>query len=899
MASAAVRINPPVNPVRTLRLDLHARQRTGLRFNLDFQAPDAANGYRIVGTVEWQGDNAIWLPVCALAPFGQPAGWEALKAIRLWRAEPSRGDVLTVKRIVFSDRCLPRPVNRYEDALETFFLPAFWRVADWRVVSPRSAGRLEPFWFWAHLILKAPRAGDWLACEKIYPEGIDLADHDTVLALISFEKAANFDLELKLDGRWRHAIRARRGRGGFDEVAAATGAARRLEGIRLRMTAREAGHPVLTGVVSWIMLRRRGARAEDIRRHGAWFGKMPAPRADAGRLEKEGLPAGLFFGRKDLAALRAKARRGLGRIMWRKIKAAADESLGQDPEPFVGEFLPFRRGESLTREFVKPAPPWFDILPKLGLAYLVTGRTVYARQARRLVLAICRCRHWGTAFIDRFPVGIWGYRAPFYPAHAAEVVATTVDWIAPVLSGAERRFIDRCLLEKAVFGVEAYLERMDYCRWMNQGVVFAGGGVLAARVAGARARALKLAAYLREVIHNYLDEDGATGEGPGYWSYTMTQAAKALLPIARMLNKPVLATVPPAFAKTPEYPIYLRSHASARGGMLNIGDAHYDGTLASAVLLFFARYAGSRAALRTWWDTYGNAPNAPGDAFSFLFFDPALKPRPIDLPVSKCFRGAQRVFWRTGWGRDDLLFMFESGPWGPDHYHPDKNQFLLEGFGERFIIDRGMCDYSDPLAAQMHATWCHNTLTVDGRDQIYFSRQPAAELERLEETADLRYLASEAGKAYGGLLARFRREVLFVRSAYFVVADEVAGARGKLEWHFHSALKPERTPAGFLLRGRRGSLVFGVAGLDKWRWRCEKLASDTAGVPDYHLALAPRNQTPTVRFTAVLYPVRAGREQAIQLGMQADAIVVRRGPRMDRIGMPPRFGGGAAWRIKT
>ena len=129
------------------------------------------------------------------------------------------------------------------------------------------------------------------------------------------------------------------------------------------------------------------------------------------------------------------------------------------------------------------------------------------------------------------------------------------------------------------------------------------------------------------------------------------------------------------------------------------------------------------------------------------------------------------------------------------------------------------------------------------------ARQPAAELERMEETAQFRYLSSEAAKAYGGLLARFRREVLFVRSKYFVVADDVAGAKGKLEWHFHSTIEPEKTRTGFLLRGKRGSATIEVPP------DCTARVDDLSNphlTPHYRLALARKGTSGTLEVRVTL-----------------------------------------------
>jgi hypothetical protein len=432
---------------------------------------------------------------------------------------------------------------------------------------------------------------------------------------------------------------------------------------------------------------------------------------------------------------------------------------------------------------------------------------------------------------------------------------------------------------------------MSYCRHNNQGAVFAAGGILAALAAArrrpeARARAHKLGEYLHAVLADYLDEDGATGEGPGYWSYTMGEAATALVALARDLGVGVREWAPPALARSIDYPLYLRSHAARGGGWLNIGDARFGGHVASVTLLFFARYLARHEAFHLWRDRYGAPGRTPGDVFSFLFLEPRMPTRPPALPACKCFRGTQRVFWRSGWKPRDISFVFESGRWGPDHFHQDKHQILLEAFGERMLIDRGMCDYANPLARQLKATASHNTVTVDGRDQTSTPGGPACVLERHEQTDGCCYLSSEARRAYRGLLDRFRREVLFARPHYFVLADTIEGARGKLAWHFHSALKPAKRRTGFVLRGRRGSLIVYVAGMPDYEWSVETLESDVEGGAGYHLVLTPVSGAANARFTAVLYPLRSGREAAVRIRRQENRLLIRCGDVADTVTLP-------------
>ena len=878
---------------------------SGFVFHISFIGPDAASGYRGTVHVEWKGENTLIWPVCGLKGFGPNVpGWSEVTAVVLGTDEPARGDMIRVKSIGWSEQVLPRSINRFEDALETFFVNSMWDASDWRITSnlPDERRQLVSTWFWGDLRLHQPSAGDWIAIEREYPGGIPIDDYSSLFGLISFDNNAACELDLKLDGAWHSRVGTLQGILNFDEIEAPLHRAHQLDAVRLRMVCTQAVDVVLTGVFSWLILQRAGADPLEIRRAGATFGPMPAPRKVVGDLETEGLEVGLFIQHDELASLREKAQHGMGAELWKQLQASADAHLIYDPEPHIGAFLPIRRGESLTRRFVEAAPSWETMMPELALAYLVSADEKYALQLKRMVLAACRCAHWGTAFIDRFPVGIWGYRAPFWPSHMATVVAYAADAISNMWSEEERAFIDQALIEKGLFWAREYVERAEYCRWMNQGVIFATGGILAGLVVEKRHPEIRpeldrLIAYLFEVLDNYLDADGATGEGPAYWNYTLSMAVRALIPIARRAGKTLAELLPAKFAASVEYPLNLRSAAGDGTMLINIGDAGYSNCILSPLLLFFASHFQRPDVMQVWLDQYGHAGAYPDDAWSFLFFDPAIKPEPLQLPLTKHFRGSDRVFWRSGWDRGATLCMFESGNWGPDHYHMDKHQILIDAFGERMLVDRGMCDYSNPLSAHLFNTSSHNTLTLDGKNQVDVRHGPAAKLEALEETHQYRYIRSEASAAYPDL-DMFRRELIFVRSRYFMLADTLAGVRGHATWHFHTPLIPEAVPGGLLLRGTQGSLLMKVFQPANWTWRetreqldvdanadmlfqrvgllKDKPAPDVTPnqLSDHHIMLEIPEQPVDMRLIMVLIPIEVGHEDQISCVMHEQTVTI-------------------------
>jgi len=72
---------------------------------------------------------------------------------------------------------------------------------------------------------------------------------------------------------------------------------------------------------------------------------------------------------------------------------------------------------------------------------------------------------------------------------------------------------------------------------------------------------------------------------------------------------------------------------------------------------------------------------------------------------------------------DDLWMMIDGGPAGPDylmaHAHADIFSYELSLFGERFVVDSGVYQYAaGPMRDSVRSTAAHNTVQVDGLDQI-------------------------------------------------------------------------------------------------------------------------------------------------------------------------------------
>ena len=151
---------------------------------------------------------------------------------------------------------------------------------------------------------------------------------------------------------------------------------------------------------------------------------------------------------------------------------------------------------------------------------------------------------------------------------------------------------------------------------------------------------------------------------------------------------------------------------------------------------------------------------------------------------------------RSGWSPDDRYLFFDAGPLGKSHQHEDKLNFELYAYGQPLILDPGISSYMrERWTDYYRSTAAHNTLLLDGKgqcrrrneDREAHHRSVAGQNTWLTgDVAD--FVSSAYGSGYDGVDGRFvhRRSILFVRDAYWVLFDEMAGeGEHRVDWLFH------------------------------------------------------------------------------------------------------------------
>ncbi len=156
-------------------------------------------------------------------------------------------------------------------------------------------------------------------------------------------------------------------------------------------------------------------------------------------------------------------------------------------------------------------------------------------------------------------------------------------------------------------------------------------------------------------------------------------------------------------------------------------------------------------------------------------------------PTSRIFPTGGYIVMMTTWSSDAHQMVVDVGPLGcsfsAGHGHADLLSVQCSAFGEPVLVDAGTyCYTSEPEWRNFfRGTAAHNTLMIDGRDQVKtdgpFSWRGYARVHLREwRSSPDGDFVDASHSAYTGLI--HRRRVLFVKPEYWVIVDEVLQDHG-------------------------------------------------------------------------------------------------------------------------
>lgn len=609
-------------------------------------------------------------------------------------------------------------------------------------------------------------------------------------------------------------------------------------------------------------------------------GPEPEPRTPNPKL----LPApalDLLFGANELASLRQQCLSGPLKPMADALRRQAEVYLKLEPEKMVGYLVP-----SADIRWQRVRDNWkttlYHKMEPLALMGLIDRNPDFSRMAARMALSVSHCTHWCESPMGVHPGATWHHRS-FQETYYTAACALVLDWAGAWLTPHGKQVIQDAIVMKGLPRMESDFRRMEYIRYMNQGIVFSIGRILGllALIPSYPRYASQLAEAerdLHEMIDNYILDDGVILEGPGYWAHSFFDIVPLYYVLARHHGRSLKDYATEKVRRTGDYALSLLSTRGKGTGYIGINDAHNQANYPLNTLVAFSLMTD-----RPEWKHLLAAQVGGGeaDAFSLVMagcsgldlaaaavpseprtLSPEPSPSPSTLhhqpstinrlPFSHFPLGGQAASVRPDPEFGAVHLHLCSGPTYPCHYHEDKGSIILEAAGQALIIDRGVLAYHEAENAFLGRAAAHSLLYPEPlADGVPFA-QPGArpalpggrkwgvfDLERaygaklgtgIEDDGLLLLASDNAGAWPDGLFSTNRRRICSPAPTLFLIEDVIeAGQPLEMSFRLH-------TPQNVEVRGREAwirapGVTLRVAALN---WTPSAVDTAACSIDDQH-----------------------------------------------------------------
>ena len=288
---------------------------------------------------------------------------------------------------------------------------------------------------------------------------------------------------------------------------------------------------------------------------------------------------------------------------------------------------------------------------------------------------------------------------------------------------------------------------------------------------------------LKAMANHYLQPDGGTLEGMGYW-HSVGEVFPTLYALARRHGKPFRDAMGERVRRTADYALDMLSTAGDGDTFLTInaaGQGHLKPSLMMAAVFagavesapwrrIYTRLAGESNPEVDWFHLVVAPETPPGGT---------VRSRGTGAPFyhfpSTGHAGVRREADRIGTIR---LHLF-SGRSRGGHSHQDKGSFILEAAGEQLALDRGTTGYDNPVHLLMGKAAWHNLVVPEDADGKALEQQPLStsggRLLRAEFEGNVLDLVCDNRNAWApGLFCRNRRRVWSPAPELYVIDDDLA-----------------------------------------------------------------------------------------------------------------------------
>ncbi|MFC1607639.1 heparinase II/III family protein [Candidatus Latescibacterota bacterium] len=447
-----------------------------------------------------------------------------------------------------------------------------------------------------------------------------------------------------------------------------------------------------------------------------------------------------------------------------------------------------------------------------ALAYSLLGDRTAGEYCREVMLALSRFPQWNHPWMENR-----GFHTYYPLGQFVEAYALTYDLVYDMLTEDERREIRTGMIANFVKpAFDSYViddqVTSNSSNWISH--IVGGSLVAMAALYGDGDGPEDLEPWLSGNLlkqHTYIEHafgrDGSYGEGFRYFNYAMQSFAKTLPIINRIFHVDFSGPMQQAHLET-LWATNFRDNVT-----FSFGDTEPHLKQEST-----ARWIGSQnGPMNSWawllertgdpvlfW-LYGHLKEY--DTIQEVLHDTGDIPvgSPDTLGTVKFFRDVGTAVFKSGWGADDFMFVFRSGPFY-NHQHMDQGSFFLADHGRIFLEERydGEHHYYDDPIYRTHTIQAisHNTILIDRNPQSQKTGDPAGFAPGMNDHAvfaqwldaeSFSFAAGNLEHVYYDELDKVRRNVLFIKPRTILLVDEIhpAGKNVEASLLFHSKWKDD------------------------------------------------------------------------------------------------------------
>ncbi len=520
---------------------------------------------------------------------------------------------------------------------------------------------------------------------------------------------------------------------------------------------------------------------------------------------------GLLFDQSELTNLRLKKKLPGWDIHFQLLEKKAEKYLQRHPENDLADYLPFNDSRYLRTTELDQTPYYFEALI-LGFVGLVNRNQKMILHALRYLMCMLHTEHWTQSAESRLVGSTWDQRC-FLEEMTVSSVTILADWFSFALTDQAKSLVRQSIWDKGLSIIERDLMKYEYLYRINQGAVFCrarilGGLYLEAGWPRVGKYVDRSFSDMISCLRNYIEKDGGTHEGVGYFCQTLQATLPATIAYARNRKLSLKKIIAKNFRQCEKYVAAMSG--SIPGTAMVEGDCrtdYFNGDAIPILANFFPGGACEKilgACLETGnvFAVTGTLTDS-GGITGFVYGPEKIEPPECVAPTFSIMgKSGHLASFRRQDAHSARLHLIGSKPF-PSHSHFDKGAIILEVDTVPVLIDRGMVNYYYSEATELKRSAMHNIITPVLGDGTYPDQEhPVTPIiptgrgnkKSLETSIDL-------SRVWNTYMLNCTRSVSSPAINEYMIVDECElRIKGAIAFHLHSTFPFKITDKKIILK---------------------------------------------------------------------------------------------------